>query len=301
MARDFYAELGVQRDATPEQIKRAYRKLASELHPDKNPGSPQAEGRFKTVNRAHQVLSDPRTRRLYDEFGEAGLREGFNPQAARAGGSRRGLEDLFGGAGGGAGFGDILGDLFRGRSRGRARGPMKGSDMLGEVQVDFASALSGTEVALRVGDGQREVTVRVPQGAADGDKLRVSGQGMPGMFGGPNGDLVLTLRVEAHPYFERRGLDLYLDLPISIGEAFHGAKVVVPTPRGDVTLSVPRRAQSGQLVRLRGRGVHRKDKTGDLYVRFMIQIPDVEAPDVERAIATLEGADVRNIREGIRF
>jgi curved DNA-binding protein len=178
---------------------------------------------------------------------------------------------------------------------------MKGSDMLGEVQVDFASALSGTEVALRVGDGQREVTVRVPQGAADGDNLRVSGQGMPGMYGGPNGDLVLTLRVEAHPYFERRGLDLYLDLPISIGEAFHGAKVVVPTPRGDVTLSVPRRAQSGQLVRLRGRGVHRKDKTGDLYVRFMIQIPDVEAPDVERAIATLEGADVRNIREGIRF
>lgn len=298
MARDFYSELGVRRDATPEQIKRAYRKLAGELHPDKNPGDVHAEGRFKAVNRAHHVLSDPAKRRLYDEFGEAGLREGFNPHAARSG--RRGFEDLFGGSGG-AGFGDLLGDLFRGRSRGRGRGSLKGSDILGEVRVDFVGALRGAEVVLRVTDNDRKVTVRVPPGAAEGDRLRVAGQGMPGMFGGPNGDLVLTVRVDSHPYFERRGLDLYLDLPITVGESFHGAKVVVPTPGGDVTLTVPKRAQSGQLVRLRGRGVRRQEKTGDLYVRFMIWLPDVDAPDVERAVETLEGAEVRDVREGIRF
>jgi curved DNA-binding protein len=300
MPRDFYAELGVGRDATPDQIKRAYRKLAGELHPDKNPGDAHAEGRFKSVNRAHQVLSDPQKRRLYDEFGEVGLREGFNPHAARAG-SRRGLDDLFGGSGG-AGFGDILGDLFRGRGRARGgRGATKGSDIVGEVRVDFAGALRGAEVVLRVTDNDRRVTVRVPPGAAEGERLRVAGQGMPGMFGGPNGDLVLTVRVDSHPYFERRELDLYLDLPITVGEAFHGSKVVVPTPAGDVTLTVPKHAQSGQLVRLRGRGVRRKDKTGDLYVRFMIRLPEVDAPEVERAVETLEGAGVRDIREGIRF
>jgi len=199
------------------------------------------------------------------------------------------------------GIGDMLGDLFRGRAKGRARGPLKGSDILGEVQVDFAAALRGTEVTVRVSESQREVKVRVPSGASHGDKLRVNGQGLPGMFGGPAGDLVLTVQVDPHPYFERRGLDLYLDLPLSVGEAYHGAKVVVPTPRGDVTLTVPKRSQSGQQVRLRGRGVHRKDKTGDLYVRFMIHLPEVDAPDVERAIETLEGADLRDLREGIRF
>jgi DnaJ-class molecular chaperone len=304
MARDLYTELGVPHSATADEIKRAYRKLAVQFHPDKNPGNQRAEARFKAVNRAHQVLTDPRKRRLYDEFGEDGLREGFNADAARAyaraRGGHRGIEDLFGGTSG-AGFGDLLGELFRGKGRSRGRAAMKGSDISNEVSVEFAAALRGAELAIQLPESQREVTVRVPPGADDGDKVRVAGQGLPGVFGGPAGDLVLTVRVQPHPYFERRGMDLYLDLPISAGEAYHGAKVGVPTPAGEVTLTVPRHAQSGQSVRLRGRGVRRKEKTGDLYVRFLIKLPEAEAPDVEQAIATLDGAESSDLRVGIRF
>ncbi len=316
MAQDFYGELGVARDASADDIKKAYRKLASKLHPDKNPGDDKAEQRFKAVNRAYQTLSDPEKRSLYDEFGEDALREGFDAEAARAykraagaGGRVRfsrggggGWEEIFTGQGGGAagGFGDLFGDLFRGRSAGR-RTAMKGSDVLSEVTVDFASAIAGAELKLRVQDGSEEVTVRVPPGAGDGDKVRVPGHGQPGMFGGPPGDLVLVIRVKPHPHFERDGLDLYLDLPVTVREAYSGAKVRVPTPIGDVTLTVPKHAQSGQVVRLKRRGVKRQTDTGDLYVRFLVKLPDVDSDEVEKAIDTLEEATTSDVRAGIRF
>lgn len=315
MAQDFYSELGVQRDASADDIKKAYRKLAAKLHPDKNPGDKKAEQRFKAVNRAYQALSDPEKRSLYDEFGEDALREGFDAEAARAykraagaGGRVRfsrggggGWEEIFTGQGGGVGgFGDLFGDLFRGRSAGR-RTAMKGSDVLSEVTVDFASAIAGATLKLRVQDGGDEVTVRVPPGAGDGDKVRVPGHGQPGMFGGPPGDLVLVIRVKPHPHFERDGLDLYLDLPVTPREAYSGAKVRVPTPIGDVTLTVPKHAQSGQVVRLKGRGVKRQKDTGDLYVRFLVKLPDVESSEIDKAIDTLDKATSADVRAGIRF
>lgn len=313
MATDFYAELGVNRDATPEEIRKAYRKLAAKFHPDKHPGDKKAEARFKTINRAYQTLNDPGKRKLYDEFGEDGLREGFDPDAARAyrraggaGGRVRfrrggegGFEEIF--SGGAGGFGDLFGDLFRGQAGGQARGPMKGSDVASEVSVDFASALRGAELKLKLQDGGEEVTVRIPAGASDGDKVRVAGHGAPGLFGAPRGDLVLVIRVKPHPHFERNGLDLHLDLPITVAEAYRGAKVRVPTPEGFVTLTVPRHAQSGQVVRLKGRGVKRKGQQGDLYVRFMIKLPDSDAPEVEGAISTLESATHTDVRSGIEF
>jgi curved DNA-binding protein len=312
---DFYKELGVSRTASADEIKKAYRKLAAQLHPDKNPGDKKSEARFKTVNRAHQVLGDPEKRKLYDEFGEDALREGFDASAARAyrsatrggrvrsgpGGVR--LEDLFsgGGAPGAGGFGDMLSDLFNGGgSRGR-RGPSQGADLQSEVTVDFASAIRGAELRLRVQDGGEEVKVRVPPGAGNGDRVRVPGHGAPGDMGGPAGDLVLTIRVAPHPHFERDGLDLYLDLPISPGEAFRGAKVRVPTVEGSVTLTVPKHAQSGQVARLKGKGVKRQNQQGDLYVRFEIKLPASDAEDVEKAVETLENAMSGDLREGIQF
>ncbi len=318
---DFYGELGVSRGASAEELRKAYRKLAAELHPDRHPGDSAKEARFKSVNHAYSVLSDPKKRALYDEFGEVGLREGFDPDTMRAyrsshsrsGGAGGGvpfdLSDLFGGragspggfgAEGAGGFGDIFGDLFQGGVRGR-RGPRKGRDAVGEVRVDFAEAIRGTEVTMTGPDGGTPLKVRIPPGADDGDRLRVPGGGSPSDRGGPAGDLVLTVRVSAHPHFERRGLDLHLDLPITVGEAYRGGKVRVPTPDGEVFLSVPRRAQSGQVVRLRGKGVSRKDQRGDLYVRFLVKLPNEDSPELERAVAAMEAATIGDVRGDVHL
>ena len=304
MASDFYQDLGVSSSATTDEIRKAYRKLAAQLHPDKNPGDKATEDRFKAVNRAYHVLTDPEKRKLYDEFGEEALREGFDAEAARAyrrGGFGRGasVEDLFGGAPGG--FGDLFGDLFGARSARRRGGPRKGPDAVSEVVVDFASAVRGTELKLALQNGTKEITVRIPPGAADGDTLRVPGHGGEGMFGGPKGDLLLTVRVRPHPCFERDGLDLSLDLPITVAEAYYGGKVPVPTPTGTVTLTVPKHARSGQIARLRGKGVERQNQVGDLYVRFLIQLPTAESPEVARAIDQLQAASDEDVRAKIRF
>lgn len=303
MAEDLYTILGVPKNASAETIKKAYRKLAGKLHPDKNPGDKKIEDRFKQVNHAHEVLSDAKKRTLYDEFGEEGLREGFDPERVRAyrqwstrqargappGGRYVGepqdLEDLF--SGGGAGFGDLFGDVI-GRTR-RHRGPTKGADLESEITIDFGSALRGTTVELHSQrSGSSPVTVRIPAGAAEGSRVRIPGQGGPSPNGGPNGDLVLTTHVTPHPYFRREGDDLHLDLPIAVAEAYHGAKVKVPTVDGAVTLKVPERTQSGNVVRLRGKGVARKGRDpGDLFVHFLIRIPTDGRPEVGELIERL--------------
>lgn len=313
MATDLYKELGVSKTAGADEIKKVYKKLASQLHPDRNPGDQKVEARFKAVNRAYQVLSDPEKRRLYDEFGDESLREGFNPAAARAyrnaaqaAGARRArgggvsFEDLGGGA---AGFGDLFGDLFGGRG-GPRRGPTnasKGSDIASEVAIDFVSAIRGAELRLKLQDGGDDVTVRVPPGAGEGDKVRVPGHGAPSMMGGAPGDLVITVHVNPHPFFERDGLDLYLNLPITVGEAHRGSKVRVPTPDGPVTLSVPKHAQSGQEARLKGKGVKRGAKQGDLYVRFLVKLPASDSDEIEKAVEVLEAAMAGDVRGGIHF
>jgi curved DNA-binding protein len=320
MAADYYKELGVSRGASDDEIKKAYRKLAAQLHPDKNPGDKKIEARFKNVNRAYQALSDKEKRGLYDEFGEEGLREGFNSQAARAyrgggdpSGFRRGrgsssgvnIEDLFNNASsdaGPGGIGDLFGDLFSRAGRRGGGGPTsKGSDIASEVSVDFISALRGAELNLRLQDGGDEITVRVPPGAGDGDKVRIPGHGAPGAYGGPPGDLILNIRVAKHPHFERSGLDLYLDLPITVGEAYRGAKVRVPTPDGPITLTVPKHAQSGQIARIKGRGVKRKADVGDLYIRFQIKLPVSDSEEVEAAVKALENAMTGDVRADVHF
>jgi len=312
MAADLYQELGVAKTATEAEIKKAYKKLATKLHPDKNPGDKRVETRFKAVNRAYQTLSDPKKRALYDEFGDDAMREGFDVQAARAyhrasqgygasrgpGGSFR-FEDIF--TGGGGGIGDLFGDLFSGKGGGRGGAQMRGSDIASEITIDFSQAVLGTEVALTLQNGGDPVTVRIPAGATDGDRLRIAGRGQPSPHSGPPGDLVLAIRVRSHSHFERKELDLYLDLPITVGEAYRGAKVPVPTPEGSVNLTIPKHAQSGQVLRLKGKGVHRGKNVGDLYVRFLIRLPDSDSRDVDKAVDEMERFMRGNVRAGIEL
>jgi len=243
---DLYAVLGVPKTAEADALKKAYRKLAGQLHPDKNPGNKSAESRFKQVNHAYEVLGDAKKRKLYDEFGEEALREGFDVERARAykgwaarqppGGVRDGYggaqafdpEDLFGGAAaGGAGFGDLFGD-FMGRSR-RQRGPAKGPDLESEITIDFASAVKGATFELRPqGSAAAPVNVRIPPGAADGSRIRIPGQGGPSPNGGPRGDLVLTVHVTPHPHFRREGDDLHLDFSGSADQTQGPANIRPP-------------------------------------------------------------------------
>jgi curved DNA-binding protein len=196
---------------------------------------------------------------------------------------------------GGGGIGDMFGDLF-GRQRGRGPGApsqaeLRGQDVTSSVTVEFAQAVLGTTLQLAPShDPSSTVTVRIPPGATEGSRVRIKGQGQPSPYGdrGQPGDLILRVHVKPHPHFKLDGQDLHLDLPITIAEAYHGARVRVPTPHGDVKLAVPQHAQSGQVVRLRGKGVQRKGKqAGDLLVRFLVIYPTVDEPSVAQAIELL--------------
>jgi curved DNA-binding protein len=302
MARDLYSVLGVAKDADEDAIKKAFRKLAVQYHPDKNPGK-ASEAKFKEINQAYEVLSDKGKRALYDEFGEQSLQQGFDPERARfvrqyggargprggsAGGPGFNVQEIFGGGGGDMGdlFGNI-GDLF-GRRGAPGRAGRKGQDVEAEVTIDFVSAIKGTMIDIQPEGGEKK-TIRIPAGASEGSRIRVAGQGGPGMGNGPAGDLFITIHVVPHPLFQRDGDDLKLEVPISVHEAYAGSKIRVPTADGEVTLKIPARTQSGQQVRLKGKGVARKGKEpGDLYVRFLIQIPTGDDPALEKAAAALD-------------
>ena len=325
--RDLYAELGLKRGATKEEIKKAYRKLARELHPDRNPNNPKAEDRFKRVAYANDVLSDERKRGLYDEFGEVGLREGFDADSARAmrgrarggpvGGSPGfGFEEAFAGSQRGrrAGFGGTLEDLFgggidelfgRGGIGGRTTtGMPKAADQESQIEVSFDEAFAGVEKDLTITEGthQRSVRVRIPAGVEDGGKLRLRGQGA--QAGGPGaGDLVLVVKVGDHKLFRREGQDLHIDVPVTLIEAWRGATVKVPTPDGEVSLKLPARVQSGGKLRLKGKGMPRREGgRGDLFTHVQIRLPDGHNHElIEKALVELESQYSSDIRAQLKL
>ncbi len=309
-AKDPYSVLGVSRTASEDEIRKAYRKLARKFHPDVNAGNKQAEERFKEVSAANDILSDPEKRKLYDEFGDAALRSGFDAEQARhyqrwaggMGGASGQRPSPFGGAASGGGvefeFGDIFGDLFE-RGQRRSRGPQKGRDVVATVDIDLMQAIRGTEVQLRIPGRAEPVTVRIPPGADDGSKLKVAGQGSPGPAGA--GDLLIETRVRPHPYFQRHGLDLHLKLPVSIDEAYNGASIDVPTPDGHVSLRVPPQSQQSDKLRLRGKGIQRGSDRGDLYVELDVRLPDKANDALAEALKSAKASYSTPLRDGIRL
>lgn len=289
MERSLYEILGMARGASAEDLKKAYRKLARKHHPDVNPGDPDAESRFKEISAAWEVLGDPEKRALYDEFGEDATRAGFDPEKARAYKQWQQRADWHGSD---PYAGVDLDDMLRGFRAGR-RGPRRGADLQADLRVDFRTAALGGERVLNLGDG-RSLTVRIPPGVMDGEAIRLRGKGRPGSAGAPAGDLRMVVHVDPDPHFRREGLDLHLDLPVTVSEAIRGASLVVPTLAGRVTVTVPPASQSGMTLRLRGKGISRLDrKPGDLYLHLAVHVPD-SAPD--EALDALEEAYPTNPR-----
>ena len=358
--KDYYGALGVPQGADAAEIKKAYRKLARDLHPDKNPGNAEAETRFKEVSEAYDVLSDPKRRAEYDEArrlfgaGGAGARAGFPGGFPGAGGGQTfDFGDLFGGGAGGAttagagagGLGDLLGGLFGGGGGARARsraasGPARGQDVETEATLSFEEAVLGVTVPLRMqspgtcptcagsgakpgtsphtcpvclgagvtsrsqgafafsepcrncrGTGQvvddpcptcggngittqtRTITVRIPAGVKDGQRIRLPGKGAPGRRGGQAGDLFVVVHVSEHELFGRKGDDLTLTVPITFAEASLGTTLTVPTLGDNVSLKVPAGTASGRTLRVRGRGIQGKGRHGDLLVTLEVAVP----------------------------
>jgi DnaJ-class molecular chaperone len=309
MADDPYQTLGVARDASADEIRRAYRKLAKEHHPDLNPGNKVAEERFKTVSAANELLSDPEKRGKFDrgEIDASGQERQPERQSYRS--YAEGTQgDRYGRAGAGAGadawqaedLDDIFGDMFAGRQAGGAPRPRRGHDNRYMLTIDFLDAVNGAAKRLTLPDG-RTLDVKVPVGVEEGQSLRLRGQGSPGRNGGPAGDALIEIHVEDHPFFRRDGQNIRLDLPVTVSEAVLGGPVVVPTPGGRLKLTVPPHSDTGRELRLRGRGVpaHGGQEAGDLYVTLRVTIgtPDAALEAFLRAWQPEHPADPRRDME----
>lgn len=322
MAKDYYETLGVKRSASSDELSKAYRELARKYHPDLNPKDAAAKEKFQEVQRAFDVLSDPKKREQYDRFGPnfesmgggpggpGGGRQGWPGGGYRGGAEEVDLNDLFGGAGaGGGGFADLFKHFGGGMGGGAAGGPRtaprKGADLEHEITVPFSSAVKGGEAALSVrrANGKTEtISVKIPAGIEDGKKIRLRGQGEPSPGGGPDGDILLTIHVASHPEFTRRGTRLDVVTPITLAEAVQGAKIDVPTPHGAVSVSVPAGTSSGKKLRLKGQGVRPEGKPpGDLYVELQIALPEGLTEEERGQIAEIAERHPQNPRANLRW
>lgn len=282
---DLYQVLGVSRSASADEIRKAYKKLARENHPDVKKDDPAAAERFKEVQEAYDVLGDTEKRQQYDRFGTTFPKGGPPPGPGGGPGGGRTYTWSSGGAGGGFDFGDLFGggvdleELLGGgrRSRGGPR-PARGSDIEAAVKVSFETAVQGGNVDIQVEHGHQQdhLSVKIPAGVDTGSVIRLAGQGQPGRFSGPPGDLLLKIEVQPHRYFRREGSNLLIDVPITPSEAVLGAKVEVPTlSEGLVVVTIPPGTSSGAKLRLRGKGAvdPQTKQPGDQYVVVKIVVP----------------------------
>ncbi len=298
--KDYYNVLGVSKGAAADEIKKAYRKLARKYHPDANLDNPAAEDKFKEIGEAYAVLKDPRKRQRYDQLG-ANWKQYEN--TGRPGGGQSYSYDFGGGRGFnfenmGGGFSDFF-EMFFGSSAnqgsssgfdygnnfgggGARTSSRKGQDLQSTLEITLREAFSGTQRSIRLQkeNKTRTVNVKIPKGIKNGGKIRLAGEGGPGLGGGPGGDLYLTVNVAKHNFFERKGSDLYIEVPMTIKEAYYGGKINIPTFDGKVDMKLPKKIQSGRTLRLKGKGmpVIKDGSNGNLYVKTRIVFPEKMSP-----------------------
>ena len=303
MSDDPYAALGVAKTATQDEIRKAYKKIAKTSHPDLNPGDAQAAARFKAAAAAHDLLKDPEKRARFDrgEIDASGQEQperrfyreyAEGPEATYH--TRHGYEDF-------GDMSDVFADLFgqRGDRAGRGEGiRMRGADRHYTLTVGFLEAARGATRRLTMPDGA-VLDVKIPEGLADGQTIRLRGKGGEGIGGGPAGDALVTVTVEPHGFFRREGEDIHVELPITLDEAVLGGKVEVPTIDGRVALSVPKGASSGRVLRLRGKGVKRGDKRGDQLVSLKIVAPPAIDDELEAFFRQWREGHAYDPRKGV--
>jgi molecular chaperone DnaJ len=306
--KDFYKVLGVSKDVSAADLKKQYRKLARQYHPDSNPGDAAAEAKFKEISEANSVLADPEQRKEYDQIRAMGSGARFT---AGGQGQSGGFEDVFGGMFGGgagrgsaggsagsnysyqqAGYDDLLGGMFGG-NRGFGQpsggfrgfgGPTRGRDVTARTTVDFVTATKGDTIKLQTAEGTT-ITVKIPAGVSDGQKIKLRGKGEQSIDGGEAGDIVLTVSVRKHPVFERDGLNLRVNVPVTFVEATLGATIEVPTLGGDpVKLRVGPGTPSGRVLRVKGRGVETPKGTGDLLAVVQVAVPSHLSDEAREAL-----------------
>ena len=284
--KDYYKILGVERKASADEIKKAYRKLAVKYHPDKNPNNKAAEEKFKEMNEANDVLSDPEKRKKYDELGEnwnqyqqQGGRQGdfdWSKWQNTGGGQRKTYssdEDIFGNEGD---FSDFFSNIFGGTQArgGRTQQPRKGNDFEAELNISLEEAYTGTTRQLET-DGEK-LQIKIKPGVKEGQTLRLKGKGGQGMNNGLRGDVFLKVHVEVHPHFERKDDDLYCDIPVELYTAVLGGKALIRTLKGNIRIDIAKETESGKTLRLKGMGMPKfgkENEFGDLYAKVKITIP----------------------------
>lgn len=301
---DYYKVLGVKRDASQDDIKRAYRRLAKQYHPDRNPDDSSAEKKFKEVQQAYDVLSNPEKREQYDQFGTVGVghwtTDNHGQKVYEWGGGTRinidDLEDLFSVFQGAGRSASPFEEVFRHRGgprRAPRQQPQQGSDIAQNISLTFDQAVNGATVSItrrpRSGRSPTTGSVKIPPGVETGQKIRLRGEGQPGRNGGPPGDLIIHCTVEPHAYFRRVGQDIHLDVPVGIDEATLGTRLEVPTLTGPVTVTVPAGTKSGAKLRLRGRGGAKPGSAerGDQFVIIQIVPPSNVNDELRKALESL--------------
>jgi DnaJ-class molecular chaperone len=299
---DPYAILEVKREATQDEIRSAYRRLAKKLHPDLNPGDKQAEEKFKQVAAAYDLLGDPDKRARF-ERGEIDASGAERPRERyyRDFHAADAQDHAYSTSGGFADFmenEDILADIL-GRGEGRTRFRIRGQDVHYRLPVDFIEAVNGATKRITMPDGAA-LDVAIPAGTRDGQTLRLRGKGGPGIGGAPSGDALVEIDVRPHKLFTRKDDDIHLDLPISLPEAVLGGKLDVPTPTGAVRMTVPKGANTGRVLRLKGKGVARKDGSrGDEYVTLKIVLPEPLDAEIEEFARNWQAGQRHNPRQGL--
>ncbi len=300
MSEDPYAVLGVKPEATQDEIRKAYRQLAKKLHPDLNPGDRQAEEKFKRVSAAYDLVGDAEKRARFDRgeidaSGNERPRERYyrdfhgDDAEAHAYSSSGGYADFMESE-------DILKEMF-GRGGGERRFRMRGQDVLYHLPVEFLEAVNGATKRITMPDGGT-IDVVIPAGTKNEQVLRLRGKGGPGIGGGPSGDALVEIEVRPHKFFTRKGDDIHLELPISLPEAVLGAKLDVPTPTGPVRMTVPKGANTGTVLRLKGKGAPRSDKSyGDEYVTLKIVLPEQPDPAIEEFAQRWQAGKEHNPRQ----